>query len=1076
MPKLPPGPTGTPTATAGTGSATVNFSAPATGGPPTRYIVTPFIGSTAQAPTTVTGSPPAPSVRVSGLDPSTSYTFKVQAANGSGTSPSSASSNAVTPLPPTAPSAPTGVTASGQNRQATIRWTAPNDGGATITRYTITPYLGGVAQPTTAVTGSPAPVTGVVSGLTNGSAYTFTVTATNSVGTSGDSSPSNAVTPQASPQFVQRVSGRTAATTLQLTPASVITTGNRMVVMAGVWSNGGATISGVTDSAGNAYTKLAGQAASEHTELSVWSAPITAGGGTKPTVTVTATGSADIGGAALEYSGLSTAAGAAAVDQFKTATGTSSTAGFVTSGPTAALTGDNGLAIGFYADSGFGRTLSADPSYTERVNVSPTSDMEFVAEDALPLRGDTPAARVSTGANTPWLMATVVFKTGVAAPPAPPVLSTSPASLAFTGTAGGSSPAAKTVTVSNTGGGSMNWTAADGASWLSLSPASGTNGGTVTVTPSITGLAAGTYTTDVVVTAPGVTGSPRTIPVTLTLDPPTPPALSVSPAALSFSAVAGGPSPAAKTLSVSNTGGGSLDWTASESASWLAVSPASGTNAGTVTVTPSISGLTAGTYTADITLAAAGATGSPKTVTVTLTVDPPTPPALSVSPAALSFSAVAGGSNPAAKTLSVSNTGGGSLDWTASEGASWLTLSPASGTNAGTVTVTPSITGLAAGTYTEDITLAAAGATGSPKTVTVTLTVDPPPPPVLSVTPATLAFTATVGGTDPAAKTVAVSNTGSGSMSWTASENATWLSVSPGSGTNAGTVTATPTIAGLAVGTYTTDVTFTAPGATGSPKTVTVTLTVGPQAPSNLVGAWGFDDTSTTTTADASGRGNTGTINGPVRNAAGKFGGALSFDGINDWVTVADADSLDLTTGMTLEAWVRPTAARQRLADGHAQGAAQQPHLRAVRRQRQRPRRERRLHHLRHRDQRDRRHAAQRLDPPRRDLRRRHAAAVRQRRPGHHEGDDRPDQGLHRRAPLRRQQHLERRVVRRPHRRAARLQPRAQRDRDPDRHGPAGQLSSTSGGGGIRTRGRVAPSLALKMDGQVAVVGSRGMG
>ena len=372
----------------------------------------------------MTGSPPAPSVRVSGLDPSTSYTFKVQAANGSGTSPSSASSNAVTPLPPTAPSAPTGVTASGQNRQATIRWTAPNDGGATITRYTITPYLGGVAQPTTAVTGSPAPVTGVVSGLTNGSAYTFTVTATNSVGTSGDSSPSNAVTPQASPQFVQRVSGRTAATTLQLTPASVITTGNRMVVMAGVWSNGGATISGVTDSAGNAYTKLAGQAASEHTELSVWSAPITAGGGTKPTVTVTATGSADIGGAALEYSGLSTAAGAAAVDQFKTATGTSSTAGFVTSGPTAALTGDNGLAMGFYADSGFGRTLSADPSYTERVNVSPTSDMEFVAEDALPLRGDTPAARVSTGANTPWLMATVVFKTGVAAPPAPPVLST----------------------------------------------------------------------------------------------------------------------------------------------------------------------------------------------------------------------------------------------------------------------------------------------------------------------------------------------------------------------------------------------------------------------------------------------------------------------------------------------------------------------------------------------------------------------------------------------------------------------------------------------------------------------------
>ena len=145
-------------------------------------------------------------------------------------------------------------------------------------------------------------------------------------------------------------------------------------------------------------------------------------------------------------------------------------------------------------------------------------------------------------------------------------------------------------------------------------------------------------------------------------------------------------------------------------------------------------------------------------------------------------------------------------------------------------------------------------------------------------------------------------------MDWTASESATWLSVSPASGTNAGTVTVTPSIAGLAVGTYTTDVTFTAPGATGSPKTVTVTLTVGPQAPSNLVGAWGFDETTGTTAPDASGRGNTGTINGPLRSAGGKFGGALSFDGINDWVTVADADSLDLTTGMTTEGWVRPTA------------------------------------------------------------------------------------------------------------------------------------------------------------------------
>ena len=84
-----------------------------------------------------------------------------------------------------------------------------------------------------------------------------------------------------------------------------------MVVMAGVWSNGSATISGVTDAAGNTYTKVTSQVASDKTELSVWTAPDHRGRRHARPITLTATGSADIGGAALEYSGLSTASGAA---------------------------------------------------------------------------------------------------------------------------------------------------------------------------------------------------------------------------------------------------------------------------------------------------------------------------------------------------------------------------------------------------------------------------------------------------------------------------------------------------------------------------------------------------------------------------------------------------------------------------------------------------------------------------------------------------------------------------------------------------------------------------------------------
>ena len=57
------------------------------------------------------------------------------------------------------------------------------------------------------------------------------------------------------------------------------------------------------------------------------------------------------------------------------------------------------------------------------------------------------------------------------------------------------------------------------------------------------------------------------------------------------------------------------------------------------------------------------------------------------------------------------------------------------------------------------------------------------------------------------------------------------------------------------------------------------------------------------------GFGNNGTVSGATRSTAGRYGGALSFDGVNDSVSVPDAASLDLTNNMTLSAWVRPTGA-----------------------------------------------------------------------------------------------------------------------------------------------------------------------
>jgi fibronectin type 3 domain-containing protein len=74
-----------------------------------------------------------------------------------------------------------------------------------------------------------------------------------------------------------------------------------------------------------------------------------------------------------------------------------------------------------------------------------------------------------------------------------------------------------------------------------------------------------------------------------------------------------------------------------------------------------------------------------------------------------------------------------------------------------------------------------------------------------------------------------------------------------------------------------------------------------------LVAAYSMDQGSGTTLPDVSGTGNNGTLSGASWTTSGRFGSALSFNGSGNMVTVPDSNSLDLTTALTLEAWVRPT-------------------------------------------------------------------------------------------------------------------------------------------------------------------------
>ncbi|ANY68485.1 hypothetical protein BBD42_19905 [Paenibacillus sp. BIHB 4019] len=173
-------------ATAGNGEATISFAVPSTDGGSviTGYTVTANPGGLTAIGS---GSP----IKMTGLTNGQSYTFTVIASNRSGDSPSSVATNAVTPM--TYPDEPTGVTATAGNGEATVSFIAPSsDGGSAITGYTVTSNPGGV---TANGTGSPIKVTG----LTNDTAYTFTVIAINEVGNSAASTASVAVIPQSAP-------------------------------------------------------------------------------------------------------------------------------------------------------------------------------------------------------------------------------------------------------------------------------------------------------------------------------------------------------------------------------------------------------------------------------------------------------------------------------------------------------------------------------------------------------------------------------------------------------------------------------------------------------------------------------------------------------------------------------------------------------------------------------------------------------------------------------------------------------------------------------------------------------------
>lgn len=460
----------------------------------------------------------------------------------------------------------------------------------------------------------------------------------------------------------------------------------------------------------------------------------------------------------------------------------------------------------------------------------------------------------STGAHTIYAVdsAHVSGSTSISvqqAPAAPPSLQLGSTHIDL----GADSPGAvshKTITLTNAGGGQISWSAKSDAAWLTLSPKSGSFSGSAaaTLTADRTDLAPQAYTGHLTFTQQGNSSALQVLNVTMTVNT-IPANLALSTTSLAYTGTTA-QNPSAQTMTLQNTGGQPLDWSAtpatSDGANWLSVSLASGHLApGTstaLTISSGSTGLAVGSYLGAVDFSYTG--GPTQQVNVTLTVNPPPLPVMHVQTQNLSFTTNEG-FNPAPQSFTISNTGNGPLDWVIHEdanGLAYVAVSPGAGSvppgGSIRVTVTPAVVG-ASGTINAVLTIldSDTGVTIPSQQVKVSIGIANQP--VINVSTNTMVFSLDSTITS-STQLLLIKNTGHATLHWSLAETTqppvAWLSMESGKGTLSGTlapgettyVNITCDSSSLSPGQYTATlvVSDTDQGTVAASQTVTVTLTV----------------------------------------------------------------------------------------------------------------------------------------------------------------------------------------------------------------------------------------------------------
>ena len=275
-----------------------------------------------------------------------------------------------------------------------------------------------------------------------------------------------------------------------------------------------------------------------------------------------------------------------------------------------------------------------------------------------------------------------------------------------------------------------------------------------------------------------------------------------------------------------------LYFSMSDDAAWITVNPLTGVSLNSsdrqaVTVNYTTSALNNGVYNQNVTITSLGrCNNSPQTIPIAITVFP----VEVIAHDSTGINVTAGyGQNPANDSFEIWNAGQGTLAYTITDGGlTWLDEVPDVGTSTGehdTITVTYDTLLLPPGNYNATISLSSTSATNSPQTIPVALTVQAADLAIDS----TGLINAVLQGNQAPAQSFEVWNAGAGILSYSISDDAAWLSVSPTSGTSTGehdTINVIYDSTAMVAGVYSATITVTGTQALNSPQTIPVSLTV----------------------------------------------------------------------------------------------------------------------------------------------------------------------------------------------------------------------------------------------------------